>query len=399
MSRLPYIHRVAPRRRRPLLAMLCVAALVGAGFGWRAASSQGDAACFSETGYCISGRVREVWERSGGLAAFGFPITPLQAEPLEGQTRVVQWFERARFELHPTQAPPYDVQLGRLSVELLGRRGQEWQVFDRLMPLGDCRIFSETGQAVCGDFLAAWRSTGLSLDADSTVSEAESLALFGLPLSGLRAERLSDGKLYVVQWFERARFELHPENGPPYRVLLGLLGGERAPTVGTPWVPPTPTPLPIIERQAPGPAPVRIVIPQIGLDRAITPVGMRGIEFVVPDLEVGWFDQSATPGQGENIVLWGHVLPFLYAPNASPPFARLNELPVGALITLYDAFGQAVEYQVIQQVTALPEAVEYIFPSRRELLTMVSCIGEDVVSAGNVVDKTHRLITIAEPLR
>jgi hypothetical protein len=29
-----------------------------------------------------------------------------------------------------------------------------------------------------------------------------------------------------VQWFERARFELHPENQPPYNVLFGLLGNE-----------------------------------------------------------------------------------------------------------------------------------------------------------------------------
>jgi hypothetical protein len=35
-----------------------------------------------------------------------------------------------------------------------------------------------------------------------------------------------EGKDYQVQWFERARFELHPENQPPYNVLLGLLGNE-----------------------------------------------------------------------------------------------------------------------------------------------------------------------------
>ena len=47
-----------------------------------------------------------------------------------------------------------------------------------------------------------------------------------MPLSGLMTETLSDGKQYQVQWFERARFELHPENAAPYDVLLGLLGNE-----------------------------------------------------------------------------------------------------------------------------------------------------------------------------
>ena len=37
----------------------------------------------------------------------------------------------------------------------------------------------------------------------------------------------TDGKQYLTQHFERARFEYHPENaGTPYDVLLGLLGRE-----------------------------------------------------------------------------------------------------------------------------------------------------------------------------
>jgi len=36
-----------------------------------------------------------------------------------------------------------------------------------------------------------------------------------------------DGKPYTVQYFERAVFELHPENQPPYDVLLSLLGALR----------------------------------------------------------------------------------------------------------------------------------------------------------------------------
>jgi len=46
----------------------------------------------------------------------------------------------------------------------------------------------------------------------------------GLPLSDQFEERSTDGKTYTVQYFERARFEYHPENIAPYDVLLGLLG-------------------------------------------------------------------------------------------------------------------------------------------------------------------------------
>ena len=35
-----------------------------------------------------------------------------------------------------------------------------------------------------------------------------------------------DNKVYRMQFFERAVFELHPENAAPYNVLLSLLGVE-----------------------------------------------------------------------------------------------------------------------------------------------------------------------------
>ncbi|CAA9557420.1 MAG: hypothetical protein AVDCRST_MAG18-791 [uncultured Thermomicrobiales bacterium] len=37
-------------------------------------------------------------------------------------------------------------------------------------------------------------------------------------------ETLEDGKQYRVQWFERARFEYHPENAAPNDILLGQFG-------------------------------------------------------------------------------------------------------------------------------------------------------------------------------
>src|SRR6476620_1457177 len=37
----------------------------------------------------------------------------------------------------------------------------------------------------------------------------------------------TDGRTYTVQYFERAVFELHPENAAPYDVLLSLLGASQ----------------------------------------------------------------------------------------------------------------------------------------------------------------------------
>ena len=64
-----------------------------------------------------------------------------------------------------------------------------------------------------GGFLNYWQTYG-------------GLAQFGYPLTDEIAEvSPTDGKTYTVQYFERARFEFHPEfSGTFNEVELGLLG-------------------------------------------------------------------------------------------------------------------------------------------------------------------------------
>ncbi|NTU79906.1 MAG: class F sortase [Chloroflexales bacterium] len=363
-------------------------------------------ACFPETGYCTGGRLYEVWQLGGGLLVFGFPITALQEELIEGRPVQVQWFERARIELHPENLYPYDVLVGRVGADLMGKGAGARAVAATSMP-GDCRLFPETGQQVCGEFLSTWLSAGLDLDGDLAVGDLESLALYGLPLTAPRTERLADGKPYVVQWFERARFELHAQPDGTRLVLRGLLGRELAPLAvdppGTPWVDPyAPPPAPYVPPPPAGlppQAPARLVIDAIGLDAPTVPVGLNeSDEFIVPDHEVGWYMGSASPGQGENIVFWGHILPFLAAPDLPAPFARLSELAPGATVLIVDAAGATHSYAVTQQIRVAPEQIEYVLTQGRELVTLVSCIGEGVYADGGVVDYSERLITIAEPV-
>ena len=78
----------------------------------RAALAAEGERCFPETGNCISGRFRTYWEQQGGIPVFGFPITRLEPEQNRdtGQMHLTQWFEHARFELHPENPAPYDVE-------------------------------------------------------------------------------------------------------------------------------------------------------------------------------------------------------------------------------------------------------------------------------------------------
>lgn len=178
---------------------------------------------FRETGHTLSGEFRVYWERHGGLPIFGLPISePFVERGEDGRDYLVQYFERHRFEYHPELKPPYNVLLSRLGATTIERSGRNWQEFGKSPNLPNCRYFPETGQSICGEFLAYWRSHGLELDGRRGFSEAESLALFGLPLSAPQIERLSNGQSYMVQWFERARMEDHGADG----VLLGLLSSE-----------------------------------------------------------------------------------------------------------------------------------------------------------------------------
>jgi hypothetical protein len=160
---------------------------------------------FAETGKCVNGPFLSYWNNHGGLAINGFPISDQFTETLEdGKPYTVQYFERVRMELHPENAPPFDVLLGQF-----GRRIHPADPPVTAKP--GARFFVETGHNLEGSFLTYWAANG-------------GLPQFGYPISEEFVETLEDGKPYTVQYFERARFEHHPENAPPFDVLLGQFG-------------------------------------------------------------------------------------------------------------------------------------------------------------------------------
>jgi hypothetical protein len=190
---------------------------------------------FPETQHTLSFEFKLFWEQHGGLPIFGYPLSEEFAERNADLDRdfTTQYLERERFEFHPENQAPYRVLLGRLGDELLKRQGRDWRAEDDLsnpFERTTCRRFDVGGEQrqVCGPFLQYWQTHGLQLDGRAQTSYEESLALFGLPLTGVRTETNRAGDTVLTQWFERARFEWHPNNPEPYKVLLGLLGKERA---------------------------------------------------------------------------------------------------------------------------------------------------------------------------
>ena len=107
----------------PLVAALLLLSLVAAG-GARPAAAAGECASgnqyFPETKKCVNKTFYAYWQSHGGLAQQGLPITDEfdEISAIDGKVYLVQYFERARFELHPEQADPqYRVLLGLLGNE------------------------------------------------------------------------------------------------------------------------------------------------------------------------------------------------------------------------------------------------------------------------------------------
>ncbi len=165
---------------------------------------------FAPTGQYLDGTFLDYWQSHGGLPIFGYPLTPAFRE--NGHT--VQYFERARFELHPENAgSDYEVLLGQLGSERLKSEGRAVPPPDGTQAAPGEVLFPETGYKVGSKFLQYWQEHG-------------GLAQFGYPVS---PETRDESSGLAVQYFERARFELHPENaGSDYEVLLTRLGVERA---------------------------------------------------------------------------------------------------------------------------------------------------------------------------
>ena len=161
----------------------------------------GPASAASPTGYEVAPVFQRFYAGYGGLSTFGHAISP----PVIEDGRLVQYFERQRFEYHPEYAgTEYEVLLGLLGREVAEQEGHS---FSAVAPLDGQRYIPETGHNIAPQFLSYWESRG-------------GVRIFGYPIT----EAVWEGGR-LIQYFERARFEYHPEfAGTANEVLLGLLG-------------------------------------------------------------------------------------------------------------------------------------------------------------------------------
>lgn len=182
---------------------------------------------------------------------------------------------------------------------------------------------------------------------------------------------------------------LAPERGPSLTATATMTIIATSPTL---IASPTPT-LDAATPQAP-----RIVISGIGVNAGIVSVSWHVAETsdgviaewdVAPQDLVGHHVGTANPGEKGNLVLAGHG-------SEGASLARLSELGLGDLITIYASETEVYRYRVVE-TTTLPEVgaalserlanASYMAPTDDARLTLISCWPAWAY--------THRLVVIA----
>lgn len=188
--------------------------------------------CFQPTGKCMRGIFLGYWQSNGGLAQFGYPVT----DELVEDGRTVLYTERARFEWHlEFRDTPSDVLLSLLGNQLAyGRTAVAFRAVPAPTTSTQLTYFRQTGHILQAPFLAYWQSHG-------------GVPVYGYPISEAFNEKSpTDGKTYLVQYFERTRLEYHPEaKGTSAEIQLGLLGREFYTRTYGNVLPPRPNPDPV----------------------------------------------------------------------------------------------------------------------------------------------------------
>ncbi len=154
---------------------------------------------FPETGHNVKGEFLRFYKTAGNPSlVFGYPITE-QITSNDG--KVVQYFQRARFELRADMPQDQRVQLTALGAASYKPGSQQLDINNS----SACKLFP-TGFRVCFAFLDFYEANG-------------GPAQFGNPISPFEFH-----ENLIVQYFERARFEWRADRPDNQRVVISDLG-------------------------------------------------------------------------------------------------------------------------------------------------------------------------------
>lgn len=333
---------------------------------------------FVETGFTVAYSFREFYESYGDEPVFGPPAT--QVFLAEG--RPVQYFARARLEWHAEDGTVHATPLGHWAAQsghgghvalqpLATAPPDAVSIHDPALlgvpldDLPDTLFVPDTGHTLQGAFKYFWFANG-------------GAAAFGYPISQELTEQQPDGKPYVIQYFDRARFAYNPETN---EVVLGDLGWEHLYWHPAPeWAM---QPVQSVEQAWDGVRPTHVTIPRVGVDTEVIEAGFSYQEWDIPlDAAAHYWPLAAYPGTAGNIIISGHV------GYQDVIFNHLPNVDIGDEIFVTVA-GQDHRYVVREIHILLPQDSWVLSHTPTETLTLITCVPIGIF--------THRLVVRAEP--
>jgi hypothetical protein len=261
--------------RRLQAVVIAVVLLIGNVAASHSQTPSGKCEYFPETGHYVCDEFLVFFEARGGAEVFGYPLTEAFEDP--ARRLWVQYFQRARMEWHPYNPAAYNVQLGLL-IDELGYTYPPISQDER--PAFNSSVhhyFPQTGHVVSYAFLKHFREKG-------------GLDIFGYPRSEFMYE---NG--YIVQYFQRARMEWHPEAAEGSQMRLTNIGELYLEKFGVPGNYDAPLPPPARPGDGPDTTPKPIVTAlDVNASVRYVIMGQQGTQTVFVYVN----DQKRAPVQG-----------------------------------------------------------------------------------------------------
>lgn len=113
--------------------------------------------------------------------------------------------------------------------------------------------------------------------------------------------------------------------------------------------------------------PIRITIPSIKTELPIEETLIEKGIWQISENGVSHLATSAYPGNGGNIILYGH--------NTTDRLARLGEVKIGDVVTVTSKNNRRFEYKVTSVEVVKPTDIDKLMAYNTETLTIYTCIG------------------------
>jgi LPXTG-site transpeptidase (sortase) family protein len=126
---------------------------------------------------------------------------------------------------------------------------------------------------------------------------------------------------------------------------------------------------------------ISLQIESLDIFLPVFPATIRNEVWEINPEGVSHLISSANPGEGNNIVLYGH--------NKKALLGNLKNIDDGAIIELTMTNGRTYQYITESMIVVSPDEIELVLPSDYEKLTIYTCFG--------FADR-ERLVIVAKPL-